>query len=148
MAGVLLSQKKSMEDPDFGRLQWSDELDCWTGRFAVASHSFHIFFDDAREISKKARETALRLPEMLPDIEDAIVKEMLELYNVTWRDEGMPVLTRDEFLEAIEPDAIYVGPTGFVTMYWKDGPQELFGGHWIEVRIEEDGTISEVVLAG
>lgn len=148
MTEYLLSQKKTRDDPDFGRLQWNEE----EGRLILDDRPFRIAFDDARKISKKARETALRLPKMFSDIEDAIVEEMLDLYNDTWRlsggEEEPPVLNRDEFLEAIEPDTIYVGPTGFVRMYWRDGPRELFGGHWIEVRIEEDGSISEVVLAG
>lgn len=152
MTGVLLAQKKAMNDPDFGRLQWSEEEDCWEGRLELDGRSFRLAFDDARKISKKARETALHFPKMLSNIEDAIVDELLDLYNEDWRlsapDGELPVLSRAEFLQEIEPDTIYVGPTGYVRIYWRDGPRELFGGHWIEVRIEEDGSISEVVLAG
>jgi hypothetical protein len=75
-----------------------------------------------------------------------IVDELYELYSDTWAPEGEMPVPRTEFLQRITPNALTLDINGSGFFYWAD--DDLFAGHWIELRFRKDWSISEVGLAG
>ena len=70
-------------------------------------------------------------------LEDHIVRELLDLLNDDWREPDEPHLTRKEFLQTIKLTSISVYGSGGLQFLFDDG--ELFGRHVINV----DGSLSE-----
>ena len=56
------------------------------------------------------------------------------------------LITEEKFIEAMEISEMTVSPDGSMTMYYSDG--DMFWGHSIEISVDEDGTISDVGIAG
>lgn len=82
-----------------------------------------------------------------PACRERIADDLLELYNEDWiPEEASDPMTRAEFIERVEPNSLRrdIGGSGY--FYW--GDDDMFAGHWIELRFREDYTISEVGLAG
>ena len=99
---------------------------------------------DERDI-ERAEADLRRIVRARRTIEQAIVRELLSLYNDTWRERGA-VLTGPRFLARLRPDALAMYPGGGAQLYYKDGG--LFLNHLVEVRLTKTGRVSEVGLAG
>lgn len=80
-------------------------------------------------------------------IRQEIADELLELYNDTWAPEdARHQMTRTEFCDRITSNSLVLDIDGSGFFYWAD--DDLFAGHWIELRFNGDLTISEIGLAG
>ena len=55
-------------------------------------------------------------------------------------------MKRAEFIQRFAPSSLTRDIDGSGFLYWAD--DDMFAGHWIEVRFGKDFTISEVGLAG
>jgi hypothetical protein len=74
-------------------------------------------------------------------------RRLLKPYNDTWAPEDAPApLNRAEFVKRIAPDSLTRDIDGSGFFYWAD--DDMFAGHWIELRFRKDYTISEIGLAG
>lgn len=143
--------------PVLGRLTWADDLSCWEGKVELRAgcsidlritmrmdveptHNIDELLESAAEMLEWARrsESACR---------ERIAGELLELYNDTWAPEDAPApMSRSEFLQRITPTSLTRDVDGSGFFYWAD--DDMFAGHWIELRFRNDHTISEVGLAG
>src|SRR5690349_13664517 len=91
-----------------------------------------------------ARQAYLALLERRDTIEAEIVRECLSLYNDVWRDGDM--ISREQFLDVLEIESVDIEDGHAKTIWYTAG--DLFTDHAIEVRFNDDGSISETALAG
>jgi hypothetical protein len=94
----------------------------------------------------QARSAYLALVAQKDSIEAEIVREYLSLYNDEWRPEGSDPINQDQFLDAIEPEHIDIELGRVRGLWYEDG--NLFAGHALHIRFNDDGNISEIALAG
>lgn len=86
------------------------------------------------------------------DLLRAVARELLELYNDTWREKGdyggepQPPLDVAGFISHIALASLEVWEDGAMMAYFKDGG--LFAGHRIEVFLTPTGEVSDVDVVG
>jgi len=143
--------------PILGKLTWAARLLCWEGEIEfrpgipiAVSLSTRMDLEPTHNIDELLR-SGVAMLEWARRSElacrDRIADELLELYNDTWAPEDATVpLKRAEFIERITPDALTRDIDGSGFFYWAD--DDLFAGHLIELRFDENYTITEVGLAG
>ena len=78
---------------------------------------------------------------------ERITDELHEEYIDPWAPNDAPApMSRREFVQRITPNSLTRDLDGSGFFYWAD--DDMFAGHWIELRFRKDFTISEVNLAG
>lgn len=140
-----------------GKLKWNGELNSWESVVELRVDCPV----DLRLLQKVDAGPTSNMDELLrsgidmlewarqsePACRDQIAKELFELYNDTWAPEDTLVpTTQAEFLERITPWSLVLDIDGSGYFYWDD--DDMFAGHWIEIRFHKDHTIFEVGLAG
>lgn len=146
-----------IEHPVLGTLSWKDELDSWESEIEFDAHRRIGFLLTLQEGAGPTNDlpALLRLGVELVDwarrtefqCRQRIADELLDLYNDNWAPEDATVpMTRAEFVDRIAPRSLGLLWDGKGDFYWD--AEDMFAGHWIEVRFSEDRIISEVGLAG
>jgi hypothetical protein len=143
--------------PILGKLTWAADQSSWetkvelrpgcpidlriTTRMDVEpTHNIDELLKSGAEMLEWAKRSESACRERIAD-------ELLELYNDTWAPEDAPApMKRAEFTKRIVPSSLSRDIDGSGFFYWSD--DDMFGGHWIELRFRKDYTISEVGLAG
>jgi len=146
-----------IDHPALGKLTWAAHLSSWEGQVELRpgcpisllirmrkdlepTHNIHELLSAGVEMLEWARRTESTCRQRIAD-------ELLELYNDTWAPEDDPApMNRAEFTNRIAPNSLTRDIDGSGFFYWTD--DDMFGGHWIEVRFRKDHTISEVGLTG
>lgn len=95
-------------------------------------------------IEKIIREIEASINELWPDVENVIAQHLLPLYNEKWRLADSAKLSRKEFLACMQLSAVYIMEDKAFDLYFLDN--DLFGGHYIELFVDSDGSLYEPSL--
>lgn len=148
----------TFDDPVLGRLVYDKELNWWEANVKLRpSLRVKLSLLSRTDLPPKAgldecRRRGIAYLEWArrsePTIRQRIADELLNVYNEDWTDDdaGMRKVTRDEFLKRIGPNSITLETDGESAWYYQD--DDLFAGHWIEVRLRANKDIFQVGLAG
>lgn len=107
----------------------------WTGRTIFRGRDVELDIDaEMWEIGpQKAAEAALEAAgQRWPEVEAALLKHPLKLYNESWANptQSFPTLAGPQFLEKLSLASIAIGQASIV-FYFADG--DLFAGHTVSV---------------
>jgi hypothetical protein len=148
---------EDINHPILGKLSWNADLSTWEAKLELRpgcpidlrittqmdlapTDNLAELLNDSVAILEWARRTDC-------DCRARIADELLELYNDTWAPENATTpLSRAEFTNRLVPSSLVRDIDGSGFFYWAD--DNMFAGHWIEVRFDQDHVISEVGLAG
>lgn len=135
-------------DDLFGHLEWDEQLKWWEGYTIIDNQQVQTYLscDKTQKISEVVRTTFQICKDRNFDYREAIVAEMLDLYNESWREEGNDSIDEATFLSIIEFESIHANSDGRIDIDYVAG--DLFTDHAIEVRVNPDGTVLEICLAG
>ena len=143
--------------PVLGTLTWAADLYTWEGKVELRPGypidlriTTRMDLDPTHNIDELLR-SGVEMLEWFRRSEsvcrERIADELLELYNDTWAAEDAPApMKRAEFIKRLAPSSLTRDIDGSGFFYWAD--DDMFAGHWIELRFRKDYTISEVGLAG
>lgn len=96
-----------------------------------ALRTLHLFLDDAEKWDKILRDYA--------------AQQLTELAN-DWRQEDDPEITEEEFSKRIGIPKFHINDEGGFEAEYED--DDMFGGHWVVVYGDEDGTLKEAKIEG
>lgn len=96
-----------------------------------ALRTLHLFLDDAEKWDKILRDYA--------------AQQLTELAN-DWRQEDDPEITEEEFSKRIGIPKFHINDEGGFEAEYED--DDMFGGHWVVVYGDEDGTLKEAQIEG
>jgi uncharacterized protein (TIGR03067 family) len=150
-------QRFRQRHPDLGELEWDANLDWWRGHVAWAGHS-HVRFnvggskDAGAGLFDRAAAILRRMDALA--IYRYAAAGLLTTHNDGWRkwvDEAgkaseSPVLSAEEFMAKLSPEAVSIDADGGVDVYFNDG--HLFWGHAVVVSIDAALTPVRVDIAG
>lgn len=143
--------------PTLGTLAWNGKLNSWESQVDY----YPDWAIDIRLVRRSDVEPTHKIDELLSRgvamlewardsdslCRETIADKMLDLHNDTWAaDDAQGPMSRSTFCERIIPYSLTLGISGSGFFYWDD--DDLFAGHWIELRFRKDLTISEVGLSG
>jgi hypothetical protein len=120
-----------------GELTLDRRFGSYSGRFKWLKNDVNISLDCASpDKPESTMEHALTLlsnqSEWQSRVEDCALRELLDLKNASWREDGEPELAGKDFLARISLETIWISHDGSFTFWFNDG--DLFWGHAIEVR--------------
>lgn len=133
-----------IEDPLFGRLEKDPDLRCYRGRQGDLELRFFIE-SEPRKVSNAMRASALWVASNRDRLFEAVVSELLPLYNDTWR-AGAPKRTREEFLKDVRLASASLYEDGSLSLYFEAGP--LFAGHGIDLYVDANKGLRKPGLIG
>lgn len=96
-----------------------------------ALRTLHLFLDNAEKWDKILRDYA--------------AQQLTELAN-DWRQEDDPEITEEEFSKRIGIPKFHINDEGSFEAEYED--DDMFGGHWVVVYGDEDGTLKEAKIEG
>ncbi len=96
------------------------------------------------EYEDAIREVEAVINELWHDVENVLTKHLLTHYNKKWKHSEDPEIGRDEFLARIELTGVHIMEDKAFDLYFVDN--NLFGGHYVELFVESDGSIYEPSL--
>jgi hypothetical protein len=128
---------------DLKLAQWEATVDLSPGQpvdFYLATRTLDLKSYSPVDLLDTGAEYLEWVRQVEPQVREFIADELLDLYNDNWRKaerdgcpQGLPELTRTEFMRRIVPDLIELDPEGFSSWYYKSG--DLFLDHSITVAI-------------
>ena len=142
-------------DTPYGKFELDRSMSWFEAEIECCGYTFTAFLETDEENGEKAddaREVFLKtlngFEEFDKKMKDYAARNLLDSAN-EWLEskEGEhELITEEKFIEAMEISEMTVSPDGSMTMYYSDG--DMFWGHSIEISVDEDGTISDVGIAG
>ena len=144
------SMMKTRDDAFLGRLIWDGSLSRWTTKITIDGKTVPLSLRDwgDRDLSdtiRDAKELIENWEQWRSRIRDAQIRDLLDLYNGTWRDDDSPRITSTELENRLSMSSVDCDDSGWRCIYYHQ--DELFTDHIIEMRISPDGEV-EAVLAG
>jgi hypothetical protein len=141
----------ALEDPLLGRLSWNAELGWFDGQILHGTETYRVHLsvsdeDDPHASLGEAISAVKSARSRLEEFKVESANRLLELYNDEWRNEGDAVKDASEFVACLSMESITGYPDRSAEVTFTDG--ELFAGHLIIVSVEDDGSISDVTIAG
>ena len=138
-------------DEVLGTLEWDDNLNWYSGPVAVGDSTIEFSLNpssgtDASEALVRAKDIALALPRYRALAADFAVKDLLDLKNSNWLDDGEVLVTPDQFKSKMKLTSITVNSDGAVTFWHNDG--DLFFGHSIQVCIDSNNKCTSTDIPG
>jgi hypothetical protein len=147
------------QHPILGEVRWDEQLIWWQAEVELApgcsvflclsaetGQAPDVLFTAGVEYLEWARGAESRCRQQIAD-------DLLDCYNDVWAntdpdnpDDGPRPMTRQEFVERIQPSAIHLHSDGSGMWYYED--QDLFAGHSIEVLVNTERVFSNAHLAG
>lgn len=143
-----------VEDPLLGKLTLNRQFGWFEGERIMNGGTYTISVTQTAGVDNRKRDlrdirragtVVSDFEKRLSAIQNAILGEMLPLYNDGWR-EDREELTADAFLARIRLVSAVTYPDGHATLYFDDG--DLFYRHTIEVRLGKHARVREVCLSG
>ena len=141
---------RRLHDPILGEFAYDERLDWFETDLPWRGRKVRLSFGAVDEAA--GSEALVQVHQLLDDqervnrrIEDAMVAQMLPLWNENWRDENETPLAREAFLQAVQLESMTVDED-YVAFYFDDGG--LFGHHTIEVSWQQDTDEWDVGLGG
>ena len=142
---------ESLTHAVFGELRWEAESSWWFTQMRLPSGDWlDVIVDPGDEDPSTFIEQAATLFRRAMDAERRILHEavrgrMLDLYDA-WRQEGEPELSAAGLEERLELTFVRLDTVSpIVLSYW---PAEVFGGHSVDVMVDERLRVTGVGLVG
>jgi len=135
------SGKPPLVDDLLGTLVWEDNWSSYTGALLREDLWFDLTLCCEEEeslvrVQELAREWVKSLTANVVRARNFATDQLHEVKNKCWLEEGQSPLTRAEFQSGLEFDAIEFNVHGACVYF---GAGEFFGGHDIEVHVDERG---------
>lgn len=129
-------------------------LNWFEGTFSILGGSCNVYLCLDRNSKKNAKKASARFETLLQQIQDLDIKfkdycaqHMLDSANEWKENEGDPDITSDMFKEKMgSPNEMVVHNNGKVEVLYNDG--FMFGGHAIQISINEDNEIKDCEIVG
>ena len=134
-------------DDDFGEVAWESEPCTWIGSFNIGANPAELRIAGSRrfmEVSDSARETFLRLRSSEIAAREYASGKLLRLYNEDWS--SAPPIDDHTFAQRMTLEAVAIHEDGSATFSYRDG--DLFAGHYIIVRADQNGDFLDANLCG
>jgi hypothetical protein len=131
----------------FGTLVFDSLLDCYCGAITYNGLPLEVSFANMDKV--QLDDCLLAAEQLLAktmQIRQEMAKDMLDLKNDAWLDEGQTELTPEAFDQAIQLHSIYTYEDKTMDFYYTAG--DLFWGHHILTTVDADGQYIESDLAG
>jgi hypothetical protein len=146
---------ESLTHPLLGHLRWEPEFSWWSADARLPSgRVVDVVVDpggdaDGASFIAKAAELFGRVVAGEPGVRrEAVRKRILELYD-HWRNEDEPRLTAEELADGLDLTFIRFDTVVPVTLSYALGERnDVFGGHAVDVRVDEHLRVTAVSLAG
>jgi hypothetical protein len=149
-SAVVNGEDEAMNDV-FASLEWNPDLDWWSGHAEIVpGYGIDLHVQAARDPAalRVAIEWATtawrRLQSDESSVRRAVAARMIEAHNDHCNPEDE--VTSEQFAARLRLKSVLFEVSRSVELCYDDGM--LFGGHWVLVRIGEDGTMGEVLEAG
>ena len=144
------SMMKTRDDAFFGQLIWDGSLSRWKTEIEIDGDTVPLSIRDwgDRDVSETlqdAQELIENWEQWRSKIDDAQIRDLLNLYNDTWRDDDSPRLTSTELQNRLSISSVDCEDSGWRCVYYDQ--DDLFTDHIIEMRISPEGEV-EAVIAG
>lgn len=140
--------KKTIADPYLGILRYSEDLDCYEGKFHIENNETIEFSFDVDDNLDQMLETTRKVVKTISskhsEFKKYIAKQLLDLYNNDWSEEE--TIDKKEFADRITLESATVYDDNSAEVYYRDG--DLFAGHYIVINLNSEGLLSEPYLAG
>jgi hypothetical protein len=142
---------ESLTHPVFGDLQWEGQFSWWFTQIRLESGEWLDVIvdpgdDDPRAFVGRAAQLYCRAMDAEPEIlQEAIQQKILDLYE-TWRQVGEPELTAAELTAQLDLTFVRIDTVVPITLSYVLG--DVFGGHSVDVQLNERLQVREVNLAG
>lgn len=147
-------QPETVTHPVFGELRWEADSGWWYTQVRDAAGEWLdvvvepdgedrlTFLARAAELYSRTIRAERRL------LRTAVGKELLELYNDTWRRSDEPELTADEFISRLKFAYVAIRPDWDTAVVLSYNAGELFGGHSVDVELDSQLRYLDVNLIG
>ena len=139
----------TFSDPLFGTLIWNEQIQWWEGVVTLApGHRVTIsFIPDPGELEQllayvKPLFAVIRADDL--PLRRAAAKALLDVYNDEWNEDDP--IEAEEFIDRILLDALVYYGDGSAELYYDD--DDLFLGHVILVRLDDQGRVVEATIGG
>jgi len=142
---------KSADDPvwrDLSILEWRGKHRSENGlSFDISVYADEDTVPAQPDVADIARATFRRLIGDEAGFRRIVAAQQIEL-AVDWASEAgdIPLPTLESFTRALSLETVQFHP-GRIT-FWYHEDRDIFAGHALEVRLDPDGRISEICLAG
>lgn len=145
----------TLTHPVFGELRWEEPTSWWLGDFRLESGDLvEVMVVPGRQDRVAFLEKAAQLFQRAMGAEPRIrgvaaEQKVLELYEC-WRNEDEPILTARELAERLELVTVRIGTVVPISLGYivGDGLEDVFGGHGLDVRVDESLGVTDVGLVG
>jgi hypothetical protein len=141
----------SLPHPIFGDLRWEGKYSWWFTQIRLQSGEWlHVIVDPGDDDPSTFVERAAQLYCRAMDAErqilqDAIQSKLLDLYEA-WRQQNEPEMTAEELKNELELTFIRIDTIIPITLnYWLG---DVFGGHSVDVKVDETCRVTGVNLVG
>lgn len=139
-----------VNDDCFGPLEWDSLCECWKGHLTLPDGrhlrlSIYTGDEEDRPITEAAKAALSRVLAQQPAFTQKASDDLLSIHNEAWHHyENTPALSAEEFKARMTLESIWIESYGAATACYDDG--DLFWGHTISVRQEEDGTFEDEAI--
>ncbi len=140
-------KKNVIKDVFFGKLILNVDRDDFESVVDINDVPVNISFSNTTEKQMKLNlRSAEKLVQNLDEIERAMIVELLPLKNDVWLEEDEKEITAKAFKKEVKVDLITIYDEGHPTIYFN--ANDLFGGHDIEVRFDENHEFEGANIVG
>jgi len=122
-----------------GELRYNTKFNCYESKVVLDETQlyFHLLIEDKVElILNRASSIVQHLKHYAKKAEEYAAKELLELKNEAWLDEGETFITDEEFQNRMRLEGLAFSSNGEVEFYYDE--EEIFWGHGILVKMDKD----------
>jgi hypothetical protein len=142
---------ESFTHPVFGHLRWEGQYSWWFTQIRLPSGDWLDvivdpgdddpipFVERAAELYRRAMDAERQV------LDEAIRRRILDLYEA-WRQTDEPQLTAGELKDRLEFTFVRIDTVGPITLSYLLG--DVFGGHSVDVRVNEECQVVDVGLVG
>jgi hypothetical protein len=142
--------------PFFGELTWDESFEAWCGiwckgpesKLSVCIHSlayFEIPGSGIREISPESPDIFTKALSAATTLRSEIASRFIVDYKAWVRREKTDV---GDFMKRLVLTSITVRPDRTSCIVFNEDDNTFFGGHFLMVEIEENGSLGSIDLAG
>jgi hypothetical protein len=147
-------QPETITHPVFGELRWEVARSVWFTQVRDATGEWidvsvepgngdrFACLDGVADLYSQAMRAERQV------LRTAVQKELLELYNDTWRQSDEPELTTDEFMSRLGFTFIQIRTDFKSVVILSYGAGDLFGGHSVDVELDNELRHLNVDLIG
>lgn len=144
-----------VRDEVLGRLVLNKAGRLFTGKRSAHGQRYTLAIDASEtgdeptltdSLRAVARKSVVRFEKSFPAVRRRVSRDLLSLYNRTWRDDEDPAISAKVFATRISLSGVQVSPDGSMDAYFADGG--LFAGHTICVTVDARAKVKHATIVG